>query len=496
MALYSFYRTDKLIITILFNALLIVTLLPSYGLSEININKSVVKIITVQSVPFEGMPWVKVVETGVTGSGFLVSNKRILTNAHVVSNQTVLQVVFNGGVKKYPARVVAVSHEADIAILSIDDNTFFEDTTPLILGELPELQDEVSVYGFPEGGDSLSITQGVVSRIEHSAYVHSSKKLLSVQIDAAINSGNSGGPVISDGKVVGIATQTLQDSENIGYIIPPPVISHFLKDIEDGNLDGFPEIGIICQGTENKSLTKMYGLVDGQSGVLVIYIYPGSSADGILKKKDIILTVNNHTIADDGSVEFRPNGRTNWSYYIQQHQVGEKIVIEFMRNGEKHIANIFLGSRNTPLVPREQYDKVATYYIFGGLVFRPLTKHYLMMSGEDWLTEASPQLLNYLYSYPKIKGQQIVNLISVLPNKINNGYHSFSDTVIMKVNGSRINNLKQMIKLIEKDTTSPFVEFETINHEYIVLDRELAEKNNEKILKTYSIPQDRSVDLM
>ncbi len=496
MKLFNPHRTTTLVTTVLLNALLIIILLPPSGLSEINVNKSVVKIITVQSVPYEGMPWVKIVETGITGSGFLVSNKRILTNAHVVSNQTVVQVVLNGGAKKYPAKVVAVSHEADIAILSIDDNTFFETTTPLILGELPELQDKVSVYGFPEGGDSLSITQGVVSRIEHSAYAHSSKNLLSVQIDAAINAGNSGGPVISSGKVVGIATQTLQDSENIGYIIPPPVIKHFLKDIEDGKHDGFPQIGIIYQATENKSLKKMYGLADGQSGVLVTYIFPGSSADGILKKKDIILTVNNHTIADDGSVEFRQNGRTNWSYYIQQHQVGEKIVIEFIRNGEIHTANILLGSRNTPLVPREQYDKVATYYIFGGLVFRPVTKNYLMISGDDWLTEASPQLLNYLFSYPQVKGQQIVNLVSVLPNKINNGYHSFSDTVITKVNGSRINNLKEMINLIEKDTTSPFVEFETANYKCIVIDRELAEKNKEKILETYSIAQDRSVDLM
>ena len=170
--------------------------------------------------------------------------------------------------------------------------------------------------------------------------------------------------------------------------------------------------------------------------------------------------------------------------------------IEFLRNCELSIANILLASESMELVPKEQYDKVATYYIFGGLVFRPLTKNYLKLSGEEWIYDAPTQLLNFLYEYPDTKDQEIINLVSVLPHQMNNGYHSFSDVIITEVNGHKINNLEEMIKIIEEDVTSPYVELKTIDHKLIVLDRELAEANKDEILKTYSIPKDRSIDLI
>src|SRR4029077_15049312 len=115
----------------------------------------------------------------------------------------------------------------------------FEGTTPLEIGELPNLQDVVVALGYPTGGDKLSITEGVVSRVEIIPYTQSARKLLAVQIDAAINPGNSGGPILKNGKLVGIAMQVMTNSQNIGYMIPTPVINHFLDDFADNKYDGF-----------------------------------------------------------------------------------------------------------------------------------------------------------------------------------------------------------------------------------------------------------------
>lgn len=145
-------------------------------------------------------------------------------------------------------------------------------------GDLPALQDAVTVVGYPIGGDTISVTSGVVSRMEILSYVHGSTELLGLQvvvleflscltskviylylvidiccslqipmqIDAAINSGNSGGPAFSDkGKCVGIAFQSLkhEDVENIGYVIPTPVILHFIRDYEkNGAYTGAKEV--------------------------------------------------------------------------------------------------------------------------------------------------------------------------------------------------------------------------------------------------------------
>ena len=124
------------------------------------------------------------------------------------------------------------------ALLTVSDDEFWEGVSPVEFGDLPALQDAVTVVGYPIGGDTISVTSGVVSRIEILSYVHGSTELLGLQIDAAINSGNSGGPAFNDkGRCVGIAFQSLkhEDAENIGYVIPTPVIGHFIQDYEKHN---------------------------------------------------------------------------------------------------------------------------------------------------------------------------------------------------------------------------------------------------------------------
>src|SRR5690606_23070094 len=110
----------------------------------------------------------------------------------------------------------AVWHDCDLALLQVEDEGFFDDVPPADIGELPALRDKVSVVGFPIGGEEISITEGVVSRIEVQRYNHSQRHLLAVTVDAAINQGNSGGPVFKNGKVAGIAFQKLTGVDNIG----------------------------------------------------------------------------------------------------------------------------------------------------------------------------------------------------------------------------------------------------------------------------------------
>ncbi|KAL5654412.1 hypothetical protein ACJX0J_033731, partial [Zea mays] len=138
-----------------------------------------------------------------------------------------------GSDTKYLATVLAIGTECDIAHLTVNDDEFWEGVSPIEFGTIPVLQDAVTVVGYPIGGDTISVTSGVVSRIEILSYVHGSTELLGLQIDAAINSGNSGGPTFNDrGKCVGIAFQSLkhEDAENICYVIPTPVITHFIED--------------------------------------------------------------------------------------------------------------------------------------------------------------------------------------------------------------------------------------------------------------------------
>jgi len=207
--------------------------------AERDIKDAVVKIYSVTNKYDYYEPWQKRGQVSRNGSGCIISGKRILTNAHVVANQTFIQVRRAGEARKYTAEVKVVAHECDLAILIVNEDSFFSGVKPIDIGSLAEIRDKVAVYGFPEGGDKLSITEGVVSRVENRKYTHSMAELLACQIDAAINSGNSGGPVIRGDKLVGVAFQSRSgnDAENIGYMVPTPVVDHFLTDIRDGSYD-------------------------------------------------------------------------------------------------------------------------------------------------------------------------------------------------------------------------------------------------------------------
>lgn len=463
-----------------------------------DVKEAIVKVYAVHNPPDYYNPWNMEGPRAVVGSGCIIEGKRILTNAHIVSNQTFLQVRRYGEAELHQAHVIAVSHQADLALLGVDEPSFFEGVEPLEIGELPEVQDKVLVYGFPIGGDTLSITSGVISRIEHQPYVHSSLSLLSGQIDAAINPGNSGGPVIVDGKVVGVIMQGIPESQNIGYMVPAPIIKHFLTDIQDGRHDGFPSLGILMQNMRNSDLRRYYKMPSGQTGVLVTRVFPGSPADGKIKPGDVLLSIDGYKVANDGTVEFRPRERTEVSYVVQLHQVGEQVSVEVLRDGQVLAMQIDLNRSwdLNWLVPLEQYDTLPSYYIYAGIVFCPLSKNLLNIWGNDWYNLAPKELVSILSdNVPEVEGEQVIIILRVLPADINDGYQDMVFSVVEKVNGKRVRSMRDLVAFIEGDDSEPYVLLETKNKRQIVLDRAKALESQQRILSIYKIREDRSPDL-
>ena len=458
---------------------------------------AVVKIYTVSQSPDYYNPWSDHAFSQETGSGAIIAGNRILTNAHVVSDQRMIEVRRNGDPQKHVAHPVAISHEADLAILTVDDPSFFA-VPPLELGDLPELQAEVVVYGFPWGGDVLSITKGVVSRIEHQTYIHSSRSFLAGQIDAAINPGNSGGPVVVDGKLVGVAMQGIPGAQSIGYMVPITMVQHFLKDVGDGSLDGFPRLGIRYESMENPDLKKKYAVPKDRTGILILSTVRGTPSDGVLKRGDVLVAIDHHPIADDGTVEFRSRERTRWMYFLDLKQAGDSIDLDIFRDGALRSLSLPLKTkgRAQELVPPTQYDRAATYFIYGGLVVCPLTANYLEAWGPDWRYRAPPNLLAYLSEDPTPERDEIVVLVKVLAAEVNEGYHELGSTVVREVDGEKVRNVRDFVRLVEaakKD--SPFVTITYGEGQLIVMDREKVRLSKEAILKTYHIPADRSADL-
>ena len=485
--------------TIALVLLFALAILPVFGETPPpDISGAIVKIYTYHSMPDYQAPWSMRGTFPTTASGCVIKGKRILTNAHVVSDQAFLQVRRYGDARRYRARVLSVSHAADLALLTVDEPGFFDDVPTLDLGELPRVQQEVTVFGFPLGGDTMSITKGVISRIEHQTYAHSSCNFLACQIDAAINPGNSGGPALVSNRVVGVAMQGISQADNIGYIIPVPVIEHFLKDIEDGHYDGFPSLGVVMQGMENKDLKSKYAMEPDQTGMLIFKVLRDSPAAGALKEGDVLLAVEGHALADDGTVAFRDRERTSVSYYIQAHQVGDPLSLDIWRDGKKEAVTVTLSRpmEKDWLIPNEQYDVMPSYFVYGGLVFCPLTKNLLRSWGGNWYDAAPEELVAMLgFNFLTDERDEVVLLLRVLAAEPNQGYQDFSNWVVDAVNGEKVLSLEQFVKLIEKNADQPFIQLTNKQGQQIALDPSRVAAQQASILQTYRIPEDRSPDL-
>ena len=467
--------------------------------SEIRaIEDSVIKIYTTQSAPDYFTPWRLLSPRQSSGSGSVISGNQILTNAHVVANASYVQAQKHNDPRRYLARVTFISHEADLALITVDEPGFFSDLKALSIGDLPAPLQEVSVYGYPIGGKSLSITKGILSRVEQQVYAHAGGYLLAGQIDAAINPGNSGGPVIVDQQIVGVVMQANSGgrAENLGYFVPPSMIRHVLTDSEDGIYDGFPDLGFRTQTLDSPAAKKAYGLSDDQNGVLVIKVFDDAPAQGMLEENDVILQIDDFDIAEDGSIRLSDDILTDYKHAIDLHHVGESVAITYARHGQ--VQTTKLDAREAldsySLVTGEQFDKIPEYYIYGGILFVPLNMNLIKRWGNDWSRTAPVSLLQARNEWSSPERRQLVVALQVMAADVNLGYHDWRNWIVEYVNGEPVRDFDHFANLI-RDNDNDNVVMENKNGYQLVINHEQAAASEAAILARYQIPAAHSADL-
>lgn len=456
---------------------------------------AVVKVYCTHTEPDYSLPWQKQRQYTSTGSAFMIGDGKLLTNAHCVEHYTQVKVKRRGDDTKYVAKVLAKGIDCDIALLSVESEGFWKGAEPLQLGRLPQLQDAVTVVGYPLGGDTISVTKGVVSRIEVTSYAHGSSDLLGIQIDAAINPGNSGGPAFNDqGECIGVAFQVYrsEEAENIGYVIPTTVVSHFLNDYDrNGKYTGFPCLGVLLQKLENPALRECLK-VQSNEGVLVRRVEPTSDANNVLKEGDVITSFDDVHVGCEGTVPFRSSERIAFRYLISQKFAGDVVQLGIIRAGTFVKVPVILNPR-VHLVPYHIEGGQPSYLIIAGLVFTPLSEPLIDEECEDSI--GLKLLAKARYSLARFKGEQIVILSQVLANEVNIGYEDMGNQQVLKFNGTQIKNIRHLAHLVDS-CKDKYLVFEFEDNYLAVLEREAAMAASSCILKDYGIPAERSSDLL
>ena len=460
------------------------------------IERSILRIVNASQRGDWYSPWQVTGVSGSAGSGFVINGGLILTNAHVVSDSRLLLLYLHGDPTPHKATAVILGHDCDLALVRPDEPDLLDGIPALALGGRPALRTTVETYGYPAGGDQISSTRGVVSRIEMHVYAHSGvDQHITIQTDAAINPGNSGGPVIQAGKVVGVAFQGINDLENTGYAIPVEVIRHFLEDAKDHKYDGYPDLAIQESNLLNPAAQRRVGLRGGESGVRVDYVAPGGSAEGLLRPGDVLLAVDGQPIADDGSV-LDAGLRFDYGLLVDRHQIGDKVALRVLREGERRDVAVPLKTHPDLLKHANQYDRMPHYYIYGGLVFVPLDNEMLKTYGRDYVSAADRRLVyEHLFRSlvdPAGAVPEPVVLLRRLDHPVNIDLPWYRNQLVTRVNGKTITKLDDLIEAIEGNKDKWQVIELGDPWRFILLDRAEVDKANPEILKLYGVPKDRN----
>ncbi len=454
---------------------------------------SMVRISTTSQQPDYNSPWSPGALGQGVGAGFVIGGKRIMTNAHVVSNATFISVLKEGDPNPWEARVLYVAHDCDLAIIGVYDESFFDGTQPLDFGGVPALESEVSVYGYPIGGDRLSVTRGIVSRVDFITYSHSEvDSHLAIQIDAAINPGNSGGPVMQDGKVVGVVFQGFRGdvAQNVGYMIPTPVVRRFLQDVEDGSYDRYMDLAATYFPLLNPAQRSALGLTDTDGGVLVGSVFDGGASDGKLRTGDVILSVDGRKVSADGKIEL-DGDRVEMAEAFERKFKGDKAQLEILRDGKKDEVTLELNRPWPFEMQARAYDRRPRYVIVGGLVFQPLDRDFL-----DTRKEVRTRIRYFFDDFVSdqlYRGHpEVIVLSEVLRDPANTYARPFTDNIVSKINGKEIRTLQDVAAAFAEDREFHVVELLGEGRP-IVLERAALPEAEERIKQRYGVTQTQNL---
>ena len=282
------------------------------------------------------------------GTGFFIrSNGYIATNYHVIENKTNLSVTLYTG-EVLEAKLIDYSAPDDLAVLKVQGDGF--STVTIGNSDLLRVGEPVFAIGNPSGADgSWSITQGIISALEREVSVTDAetiKEMTMIQTDAAVNPGNSGGPLCNArGEVIGIVNRKLTEYEGIGYAIPINGAMNILNTIVDTGSVGStqssvskvrPTIGISVSNSEQGG--KYYDVDRNEytathTGVFVNSVDVQGAANGHLKPGDIIIGMDGNTVTNQDDLR----------ELLYQRKVGDEIELLVARDGGVISVKIVLG---------------------------------------------------------------------------------------------------------------------------------------------------------
>ena len=341
-----------------------------------------------------------------------ISEYEVITIADKVENLAFLRALRYGQNEFINAELKVVDYQTNLCLIQLDTNQLNKPLKPLKFTEDYQKGENADCYWL-SSNNRLFNGRGYLDRARVQKAPTSYGKYLRLIVSDTTQSTDSGEVYCVDSTPIGIASLSL---DNESALVPGEIINRFLKAVADNNYEGFGNVGFATSELLDPAMRSFLKMPESlTNGVYVADVYNLGTGHNNLKKADVILKIDGNSIDSYGRFEHPKYEEISFDYLITGKNVGQNIVFEVWRNGQKTEIQTDIKNfkASEMLVPYNEFDRQPEFIVISGFVFQKLTREYLAEFGRD-IAGDSPSNLYYYYRdlafKPTSERQQIVVL--------------------------------------------------------------------------------------
>ena len=389
-------------------------------------------------------PWIRRSATS-RNSGLVVGEKTILTTAQRMENNVLTRLQKGGQGEWTIGRLVWIDYYSNLALLTVDDEAFWEDLHPATLAEkIPNSGTAQSVRWHER---RLELRELDIDRMKISKGRLANIDMLYLELDFETGSFDRSEIIAIDDEVVGIAIARYSSSSGEKVqAIPSTFIRSVLQAQSESDWRGLGFFNFFWQTTENKATLDQLGLSGPARGVIITQLLSLPGHPDVLRPKDILLKIDGFSIDSQGDYQDPDYGPLNLEYLATRNRwAGDQVPMSVWRDGKAHQITFTLpkfGYENF-LIPPARYDSTPEYYVAGGLIFQPISGGLIDGLGRERMPV---RIIRHLSKMRPEANRELVVLSGVLPDPFNEGYRSHNNLIVARINHHSITRFSDLEK--------------------------------------------------